>query len=118
MELEETIYGCTIDEAEYIAAAECCKELLYLKALIEELTDRECNVKLKVDNQSAIKLINNGVVNKRSKHIDVKYHFIHEQVKDKLISIEYCKTEVQYADIFTKTLNFTKFHFCKSAFMN
>lgn len=115
---KQSTVALSTTEAEYIAAAECCKELLYLKTLIEELTDKECKVELKVDNQSAIKLINNGIVNKRTKHIDVKYHFIHEQVKEKLISIEYCKTEVQYADIFTKALNFTKFHFCKSAFMN
>lgn len=105
---KQSTVALSTTEAEYVAAAECYKEILYLKALIEELTDIECKAKLKIDNQSAIRLINNGVVNKRSKHIDVKYHFVHEQVKDKLISIEYCKTETQYADIFTKALNFTK----------
>lgn len=62
-------------EAKYIAATECTKEIMYLKTLIEELLGETVNVRLKVDNQSAIKLIKNGVINRRSKHIDVKYHF-------------------------------------------
>ena len=61
---KQAIVALSTTEAEYIAAAECCKELLYLKSLLQELTNQEHQVKLKVDNQSAIQLIKNGVVNR------------------------------------------------------
>jgi len=99
-------------EAEYVAAAECCKELIYLKTLLEELICEEVHIKLNIDNQSAISLIKNDIVNKRSKHIDVKFRFIHELVKDRIIRLKYCPTSEQIADILTKPLaatNFNKF---------
>lgn len=107
---KQPIVALSTTEAEYIAASDCVKELLYLKALIDELTDSEMkNVKVYVDNQSAITLIKNGQMNKRSKHIDVRYYFISEKVHEGLISISYCSSENQVADIFTKPLNNVKF---------
>lgn len=97
-------------EAEYIAASECCKELMHIKSLLQEIiTNRTPTITLKVDNQSTISLIKNGIVNKRSKHIDVRYRFVHELIKDKLINIEYCPSKKQIADILTKALNHVKF---------
>lgn len=96
-------------EAEYIAAADCCKEVLYLKSLIEELTQTTVKANLNIDNQSAITLIKSGVVNRRSKHIDVRYHFIHERVVSGEISVKYCHTNKQIADCLTKPLSKAKF---------
>jgi len=106
---KQSIIALSSTEAEYIAAAECCKELLYLKTLFEELLNEPITIKLNVDNQSAIALITNGVVNKRSKHIDVKYRFVHDLVKRKIIKVNFCPTDLQVADIFTKPLNVVKF---------
>ena len=100
-------------EAEYVAAAECCKQLLYLKSLIEEVTCKTIKINLNIDNQSSIKLIKNGIINRRSKHIDVKYHFIHDLYEDKIINIKYCQTEKQIADILTKALGNVNFKKCK-----
>jgi len=62
-----------------------------------------------VDNQSAIHLIKTGVLNRRSKHIDVRFRFIQEKIAENNIVVKYCNTENQTADIFTKPLNFVKF---------
>lgn len=62
-----------------------------------------------IDNQSAIKLIKTGNFNRRSKHIDVRFHFISEKVKENSINIKYCNTSDQIADIFTKPLGAIKF---------
>ncbi len=62
-----------------------------------------------IDNQSAIKLIKNPVYHKRTKHIDVKYHFIREKYQDKTVNIEYVNSNEQLADIFTKALPRDKF---------
>lgn len=72
-------------------------------------TCREDSRKMHVDNQSAIKIIKNGTFNKRSKHIDVRYHFIHEKVEENSIKINYVKSDAQVADILTKPLGKHKF---------
>jgi hypothetical protein len=60
--------------------------------------------RLKVDNKSAIALMNNPVHHDRSKHIDVKFHFIRECCDRKLINVEFVGTELQLGDILTKAL--------------
>jgi hypothetical protein len=62
---KQPIVATSSTEAEYIAAAECCKEIMYLKSLVEELLNETVKVNLKLDNQSAIKLVKNGVINRR-----------------------------------------------------
>lgn len=106
---KQPVIALSSTEAEYIAAAECCKELLYLKSLLEELLLETVDIELNVDNQSAIALMKNGVINKRSKHIDVKFRFVHELVKENIVEVKYCPTDCQIADMFTKPLNTTKF---------
>lgn len=106
---KQPIVALSSCEAEYIAAAECCKELLYLKSLLQELLDTKMKATLYIDNQSAIKLVENGVLNRRSKHIDVRYKFIHEKVVNGEISVAYVPTTLQYADILTKPLEPLKF---------
>lgn len=107
----QPIVALSSTEAEYIAAADCCKECLYLKSFLKELIGSEVEVTLNVDNQSAIQLIKTGSFNKRSKHIDVRYYFIHENYKKGKINIKYCPTDKQTADIFTKPLLNNKFNF-------
>ena len=57
---------------------------------------------LKVDNQPSIFLAENHAYHKRSKHIDVKFHYIRECVDRKIIKLEYCPTSKNAADVFTK----------------
>jgi hypothetical protein len=59
---------------------------------------------LKIDNQSAISLCKNHVFHDRSKHIEIRYHFIRGCVEKKQVEVEYLRTEEQLADILTKAL--------------
>jgi hypothetical protein len=59
-------------------------------------------LKLKIDNISAINLAKNPIAHGRSKHIETRFHFIREQVTKGMIEVEYCPTEAQLADGFTK----------------
>lgn len=106
---KQPIIALSTAEAEYISAAECCKEIKYVKTLISELTEKVVNTTLHVDNQSAIKLIKSGQMNRKSKHIDVRFHYVSEQFQDKLFDLKYCCSEDQLADVFTKPLSSTKF---------
>nr|GFC66264.1 ribonuclease H [Tanacetum cinerariifolium] len=63
------------------------------------------------DNKSAISLCCNNVQHSRSKHIDIKYHFIKEQVKNEVIKLYFVNTEYQLADLFTKALGRDRIQF-------
>lgn len=91
-------------EAEYMSLSEAAKEAIYLKGLLMEITANESCITLFNDNQSAIKLTSNPVFHKRSKHIDVRHHFLRDLVANKTIRVEYLCTEMMPADILTKSL--------------
>jgi hypothetical protein len=92
-------------EAEYIAAGSGACQGVWLARLLKELTNSESVAPvLKVDNKSAIDLSKNPVHHDRSKHIEVKYHYIRECVEDGKIVLEQISTKDQLADIMTKSL--------------
>lgn len=91
-------------EAEYIALASAVQESLHLRQLmtdIDQKGDYE-NVLIFEDNQGTIALANNPVNRQRSKHIDIKYHFIRSELQRGRISLEYCPTAEMLADLMTK----------------
>jgi hypothetical protein len=98
-------------KAEYIAAGSCCAQILWMKATLNDFGIQFKNMSLLCDNESAIKLINNLVQYARTKHIDVRHHFIRDHQQKGDICIESVGTEDQLADIFTKPLD--EKWFCK-----
>ena len=68
----------------------------------------------RTDNNSAIALSKNHVFHKRTKHIDIRFHFIRELVNDKEICLEFCRSEDQLADIFIKPLAKDTFQYLRS----
>ncbi|GJZ50793.1 zinc finger, CCHC-type containing protein [Tanacetum coccineum] len=97
-------------ESEFMAATGAACQALWLKRLLSELTGwEEKRITLKVDNVSAIALVRNPVFHGRSKHIDIRYHFIRECVENGHINVEHVSGELQRADILTKALPRLKF---------
>ncbi|KAK9709311.1 hypothetical protein QE152_g26707 [Popillia japonica] len=94
------------------AISEAGKEVIYAKRLISELYGDVGTVVLHSDNQGAGKLTENPVYHNRTKHIDVKYHFIRELHEKKELIVEYCPTENMVADLLTKGLPKSKHLFC------
>ena len=92
-------------EAEYVAGAMTTSEAIWMITVIEELLGIRVTPRLLCDNQSAIMLVKNDAFHQRTKHIDISHHFIREQYKAKNITIEYCPTEKQDADILTKAIS-------------
>lgn len=95
-------------EAEYIAASSAVKEVLWLHQLLDDIDESDKVNKptvLYIDNQSAIKLVKNSEFHNRSKHIEVRYHFIREKYNSGDIVPMYVQTNNQEADIFTKGLS-------------
>jgi hypothetical protein len=103
-------------EAEYVAASDATKEGIWLRRLLLDLNP-EWNkpIPLMCDNQSAIRLIRNPEFHQRTKHIDVRYHFIREHQEAKEIDVLYIPTEIQLADPFTKPLPNPRFSILRDA---
>lgn len=114
---KQKIVALSTTEAEYIAAAQCVKEMKFLKTVIQELTNSNIEITLNVDNQSAIKMIKSGQLSRNSKHIEVRYHFIADEMKQGWFDLKYCPTDDQLADIFTKPLLNVKFASLKKMLM-
>lgn len=91
--------------AEYIAAADATKEILWLRQLMRSIdAEQKSATMLRVDNQSAIKLVRNPELHRSTKHIDVRYHLTRDHAEKKNINVEYVRSKEQLADIFTKGL--------------
>ena len=97
-------------ESEFMAATTAACQALWLQRLLSELTGwKQERINLYVDNVSAIALMKNPVFHGRSKHIDIRYHFIRECVEKEQIYVEHISGVKQKADILTKALPRLKF---------
>ena len=102
-------------ESEYIAAGSSCTQLLWMKQMLVEYNVKQNVMTLYCDNVSAINISKNPVQHSKTKHIDIRHHFIRELVEDKKIVLEYIQTEKQLADIFTKSLDVNRFESLRSS---
>ena len=96
-------------EAEYVAAGSCCAQILWIKRQLEDYGITLDKTPIRCDNTSAINLTKNPIQHSRTKHIEIRYHFIREHVANDEICLDYVNTEEQLADIFTKPLNEERF---------
>lgn len=105
---KQSVVALSTAEAEYVAAVEAIKEMIIVTRLGEELEICQNPYLLKVDNQSAIKMLKDETSQKRTKHMDVRFRFLEEKLLNEF-KVEYIETEEQLADIFTKPLSSTRF---------
>jgi len=92
-------------EAEYMSAAQAAKEALWLKQLLGELGFTQSQpVMIRSDNQGCIALTKNPAYHSRTKHIDIRHHFIRDTVDAGDIELQYCATDNMVADVLTKAL--------------
>lgn len=100
-------------EAEYIAATEASKELLWMKKFLHELGLKQDKFVLFCDSQSAIHLSKNPTFHAKSKHIEVRYHWIRDALEMKSFLIEKIHTDENGSDMMTKTLSVSKMICCR-----
>ena len=101
----QSIVTLSSTETEYVAATTAAREAVWLRQLLKDI-ERPCvsPTVLYIDNQSAIQIVKNPAFHKRTKHIDVQYHFVREKYECGVITVKYIDTKAQLADIFTKAL--------------
>ena len=98
---QETV-ALSTTEAEYMAMARAVCEGIWLQRLLEELGHKIPKIIIFGDNQSSIALSKNPQYHPRTKHIDIKHHFIREKVEEGSVEIKYISTEKMVADLLTK----------------
>ncbi len=96
-------------EAEFIAASEAAKEIIWLSRLLREITNLITIPLIMIDNMSALKLIKNPSFHKRSKHIEVRHYFVREKFEEGQLAVEHIAGVNQLADILTKPLDKPRF---------
>ena len=85
-------------------------QALWLRKVLKEIGEEQTQETIIFcDNQSAIKLAHNPIHHSRTKHFDLKTHFIRDLVEKGLIKLRYCPTQEQVADIFTKSVAKSQF---------
>ena len=92
-------------ESEYMALSAACQKALWCKTWLDEVIGTGTPITIYSDNQSAAALTRSNSYHPRTKHIDVRHHFIKDLVRNNIIQLEYISTEDQLADILTKVMN-------------
>jgi hypothetical protein len=107
---KQPVVTLSTTEAEYVAAAACACHSIWMKRVLNSLgfSSYKC-VKIFCDNSSTIKLSKNPIFHGRTKHIDVKFHFLRDLVKEGAVELIHCETREQVADILTKPLKLESF---------
>jgi hypothetical protein len=105
-------------ESEYRAMSQACSEIIWLHGLLAELGFQQCTpTPLFADNTSAIHLTANPIFHERTKHIEVDCHFIRDAFAAQTISLPHVSSNLQVADVFTKTLTRQRHHFLTTKLM-
>jgi hypothetical protein len=107
---KQTSVALSTTEAEYIAACSASSEAVWLRKLLAGLFDLELEATcIWCDNQSCVKLSENPVFHDKSKHIEIRYHYIRDMVQKGAVKLQYVATDEQIADVLTKPLSRVKF---------
>ena len=102
-----------------MGAVDVVKEIKWMKQMLEEKNFQvRTPVIVNIDNQSAMKIAENDVDHSRTKHIDIKNHFIKNEINDKMIELKWVATENQIADIFTKGLGYPTYNKLKNVLVS
>ena len=92
-------------EAEYVALSEVCAEIMFIKQIMEFLGVKvELPIMVHVDNLGAIYMANNEIIGGRTRHVDVRYHFVKEFVENGVVKVIFVKSDNNDADLFTKNV--------------
>ncbi|GJZ28924.1 hypothetical protein Tco_0573571, partial [Tanacetum coccineum] len=102
---KQTIVATSTTEAEYVAAASCCGQVLWLQNQLLDYGFNFMNTIIHIDNQSTICIIKNPVYHSKTKHIEIRHHFIRDCYEKKLIQVQKIHTDLNVADLLTKAFD-------------
>ncbi|GJS36015.1 retrovirus-related pol polyprotein from transposon TNT 1-94 [Tanacetum coccineum] len=106
--------GCTAmstAEAEYVSLSACCAQVIWMRTQLLDYGYKYNRIPMYCDSKSAIAISCNPVQHSKTKHIDIRYHFIKEHVEKGTVELYFVGTEYQLADLFTKALPKERFEY-------
>jgi hypothetical protein len=101
-------------EAQYMTIAEACKELILLKGLYAELCGVDSCINLFSDSQSAIYLTKDQVFHAKTKHIEIKYHYVRDVIENGKLKVCNISTHNNPTDMLTMSIPVAKFELCSN----
>ncbi|GKB82160.1 putative ribonuclease H-like domain-containing protein [Tanacetum coccineum] len=102
---KQTIVATSTTEAEYVAAANCCGQVLWIQNQMLDYGFNFMNIKIYIDNESTICIVKNPVFHSKTKHIAIRHHFIRDAYEKKLIQVLKIHTDDNVADLLTKAFD-------------
>ncbi|GKB10892.1 putative ribonuclease H-like domain-containing protein [Tanacetum coccineum] len=108
---KQTIVANSTTEAEYVAAANCCGQVLWIQNQMLDYGFNFMNTKIFIDNESTICIVKNLVFHSKTKHIEIRHHFIRDCYEKKLIQVIKIHTDHNVADLLTKAFDVSRFNF-------
>ncbi|GJZ89654.1 hypothetical protein Tco_0661436 [Tanacetum coccineum] len=110
---KQTALAISTTEAEYVSAGKACQQALWMKQALVDYGIRLDDIPIMCDNKGAIDLSKNPVQHSRTKHIEIRHHFLRDNVQKGNISIEKVSSEDNIADILTKPLKREPFNYLR-----
>ena len=102
---KQPVVALSTTEAEYVALSAATQEAVWLSRLLTDIkAPPKAPILIKEDNQGTIAVARNPVFHNRTKHIDIKFHYVREALEDGIIDLTYCPTEQMTADMLIKPL--------------
>ncbi|GJY12297.1 putative ribonuclease H-like domain-containing protein [Tanacetum coccineum] len=108
---KQTIVATSTTEAEYVAAASCCGQVLWIQNQMLDYGFNFMNTKIYIDNESTICIVKNPVYHSKTKHIAIRHHFIRDAYEKKLIQVLKIYTNDNVANLLTKAFDVSRFQF-------
>ncbi|GJV78653.1 hypothetical protein Tco_1514523 [Tanacetum coccineum] len=108
---KQTIVATSSTEAEYVAAASCYAQVLWIQNQLLDYGFNFMNTKIFIDNQSTICIVKNPVFHQRTKHIEIRHHFIRDANEKNLIQVLKIHTDDNVADLLTKAFDGPRFEY-------
>ncbi|GJV82084.1 putative ribonuclease H-like domain-containing protein [Tanacetum coccineum] len=108
---KQTIVATSTTEAEYVAAANCRGRILWIQNQLLDYGFNFMNTKIHIDNESTICIVKNPMFHSKTKHIEIRHHFIRDAYEKKLIQVQKIHTDNNVADLLTKAFDGPRFNF-------
>ncbi|GKB13194.1 putative ribonuclease H-like domain-containing protein [Tanacetum coccineum] len=108
---KQTIVTTSTTEAEYVAAASCCGQVLWIQNQMLDYGYNFMNTKIFIDNESTICIVKNPVFHSKTKHIEIRHHFIIDSNEKKLIQMIKIHTDMNVTDLFIKAFDVGRFQY-------
>ncbi|GKA98748.1 hypothetical protein Tco_0826685, partial [Tanacetum coccineum] len=108
---KQTIVATSTTEAEYVDVANCCGQVLWIQNQMLDYGFNFMNTRIYIDNESTICIVKNPVFHSKTKHIEIRHHFIRDAYEKKLIQVLKIHTDNNVADLLTKAFDVSRFQF-------